>query len=239
MRLLSWNILQGGGKRATGIADAIVDIAPDIVSLQEFRNGKQAHHIVDALDRLSLTHRLVPDTQARTNAVLLASRHPLTATPFTDDASDDIQPHLAISANINTPAFDFKILAAHLPHKKKQIPYFNTLLDNPGLLETPAMIIGDLNCGIPFEDSDTKTFANTHLFQSLLQQGWNDVWREQHGQQAREFTWISPRGNGYRYDHCLCNAQLKPYISTVNYAHNLRESQLSDHSALVIDFQFH
>ena len=43
MRLLSWNILQGGGKRATGIADAIVDIAPDIVSLQEFRNGKQAH----------------------------------------------------------------------------------------------------------------------------------------------------------------------------------------------------
>lgn len=239
MRFLSWNILQGGGKRATGIADAIVEIAPDIVSLQEFRNGKHAPHIVDALDSLSLTYRLIPDTEARTNAVILASRYPLTAIPFSNIDSDDIQPHLAISAVINAPAFDFKILAAHLPHKKKQIPYFTALLDNPELLETPAMIIGDLNCGIPFKDSDTKTFSNTHLFQSLLQRGWDDVWREHHGQEAREFTWISPRGNGYRYDHCLCNEQLKPYISTINYEHNLRESHLSDHSGLVIDFEFH
>ncbi len=239
MRLLSWNILQGGGTRATGIADAIIEIAPDVVSLQEFRNGKQAHHIVDALDRLNLTHRLIPDTQARTNAVLMASRYPLTAMPFSEFDRDDIQPHLAISAIINTPALDIRILAAHFPHKKKQIPYFAALLDNPELLETPAMIIGDLNCGIPFEDSDTKTFTNTHLFQSLLQRGWDDVWREQQGKQAREFTWISPRGNGYRYDHCLCNAHLKPYLSTVNYAHNLRESHLSDHSALVVDFQCH
>lgn len=120
-----------------------------------------------------------------------------------------------------------------MPHKRKQIPYFYALLDEKQLLPGNALIIGDLNCGIPFEDSDTKTFDNTHLFQALLQQGWIDSWRSRHTD-AREFTWISHKGNGYRYDHCLSSTDFDKRIVSVQYDHEVRESGLSDHSALIV-----
>jgi exodeoxyribonuclease-3 len=96
-------------------------------------------------------------------------------------------------------------------------------------------LIGDFNCGIPFADSDTRTFACTHLFQALLQQGWVDAWRVRHGK-AREFSWISARsGHGFRYDHALVSAPLNPQVKEVRYLHHLREEGLSDHSALVVE----
>ncbi len=39
MKLLSWNILHGGGQRAQDILDTIEKEQPDIVTLQEFRHG--------------------------------------------------------------------------------------------------------------------------------------------------------------------------------------------------------
>ena len=38
MKLLSWNILQGGGRRADGIAKVLLEHAPDIITLQEYRD---------------------------------------------------------------------------------------------------------------------------------------------------------------------------------------------------------
>jgi exonuclease III len=141
---------------------------------------------------------------------------------------------LAVRARIDSPDLHVDILAGHLPHKRAQRPYFEALLNERELIEQPAIIIGDLNCGIPFEDSDTKTFDNTHMFQSLLKRGWTDSWRSRNPG-AREFTWVSPRGNGYRYDHCLSTESMDSRISAIHYEHQLRESGLSDHSALLVE----
>lgn len=44
-------------------------------------------------------------------------------------------------------------------------------------LAEDSLIIGDLKYSIPFEDSETKTFEHTHLFQQLLREEWFDAWR--------------------------------------------------------------
>ncbi|MEE9322750.1 MAG: endonuclease/exonuclease/phosphatase family protein [Granulosicoccus sp.] len=230
MRIVSWNILQGGGKRAENIAQALSDLAPDILILQEYRNNKGAATLLAAIDSLELEHRAITEVTARKNTVLIASKFPISTSVW----AEDLDAALAIRARIDFPSMNFDILAGHLPHKRAQRPYFEALLDDRALIEKPAIIIGDLNCGIPFEDSDTKTFDNTHMFQSLLKRGWTDSWRSRNPG-AREFTWVSPRGNGYRYDHCLSTASMDARISVIGYEHQLRESGLSDHSALFLD----
>lgn len=233
MRIVSWNILQGGGKRADGIADAIREWQPDVLLCQEFRNGKSAFPILHSCKQLELKHVHISKGGNSKNTVMIASRWPMHITAWYHGLDMD----RAVQANIS---FDkaiaglstITLLAAHLPQKKKQVPYLDYL--NEQTLESPTMIIGDLNCGIPFEDSERKSFVNTHLFQALLKKGWIDSWRSRNGA-AKEFSWVSARGNAYRYDHCLSTSQLDGAIKTIEYQHAVRESGLSDHSALLVE----
>jgi len=102
-------------------------------------------------------------------------------------------------------------------------------------MQDSSLIIGDINCGIPFEDSQTKSFYATHLFQEMLRKGWIDAWRSRNPD-AREYTWISNgKKNGYRYDHALVSEPLNDRISSIAYDHDVREDGRSDHSLIVID----
>ena len=80
-----------------------------------------------------------------------------------------------------------------------------------------ALIIGDMNCGIPLIDSDSKSFAATHYYQDLLQAGWIDSWRSRH-KDAREFTWTSNRTeNRFRYDQILASSIMDKRFKAVSY----------------------
>ncbi|MFK7853668.1 MAG: endonuclease/exonuclease/phosphatase family protein [Granulosicoccus sp.] len=230
LRVLSWNILQGGGKRADRIAEAIVVCEPDIAILQEYRNGNSASVILSGLEQIGLVHRHIPKATARKNCVLIASRYPIKISQW----NDVLDPALAMTATIDIDKFQLHIHAAHLPHKKPQIPYLEALLDMPIADNRNSIIIGDLNCGIPFEDSETKTFDNTYLFQQLMKQGWVDTWRSRN-LAVKEFSWVSNRGNGYRYDHCLCTTNIDQSIANIAYDHGVRELGISDHSAMILN----
>ena len=99
------------------------------------------------------------------------------------------------------------------------------------------MIIGDMNCGIPFVDSDSKTFYATEHYQELLNTAWVDSWRSRH-LEAKEFTWVSARtGNRFRYDQCLSSPSLDSRIVSIEYDHKPREKRFSDHSLLLVEFE--
>ncbi len=241
MRILSWNILQGCGKRAADIADAIVKFKPDIALLQEFRNGKSAGPILDACRSLALSHTHISNSETRKNTVMIASKYAMECRSWDHtldsdlavDAMIDLQPTM----DNNTANNNLRLLVSHLPQKKAQVPYLDTLYRLPIDTDAYAMIIGDLNCGIPFEDSDTKSFVNTHIFQSIIGKGWIDSWRSRN-KGKKEFSWVSSRGNGYRYDHALCSQLVDSKIKNIWYEHSVRENKLSDHSALLIDIEF-
>lgn len=233
MKILSWNILHGGGQRAQDILDAIEKEAPDIVTLQEFRHGTSKKILLEGLAKIGLDEQFVPETtSARDNSLIIASSYNFQATIF---PRDEPIPARAIRAFFPDLA-ELNLIAAHIPQKKKQPPYLHALieLDNDFLAEN-SLIIGDLNIGIPFEDSETKSFEHTFLFQQLLRDGWVDTWRSRNPK-AREYTWISTKQkNGFRYDHALASTEFNEKIKEVRYNHQVRLEGTSDHSMLVIE----
>ena len=238
LRILSWNILHGGGTRCDQILAVIEKHDPDIISLQEFRHGNSKPVLLDGLKELGLDTVCAPETSsARDNSLIIATRLPMEAKAFPDSAIRGQSATKAIVASIEvSPMIDLNLIAVHFPQKKEQIPLFDALLDLPqSWLDGHSLLMGDFNCGIPLIDSETKTFYATHLFQQLLSVGWHDTWRERNPD-AREFTWVSTRkSNGFRYDHALASSAVNELVLDVRYDHSVRKEKASDHSLLLID----
>jgi hypothetical protein len=76
MRLLAWNIRQGGGSRLPRIADALKRHDADIAVLSEYRGGLSAPRLCAALHALGYRYAttLVPPPSC--NGVLVAARRP-------------------------------------------------------------------------------------------------------------------------------------------------------------------
>jgi len=249
MRIVSWNILQGGGRRTPDILETFSDLNADVLVLQEFRHGKNKPVFINAFDDMGYQSCVLPEpstslaggsTSTRAlNCVGMVSRYPLMGEILLPSGSKGVSAALALQGHItiiDSDVPDINIVAVHLPHKKKQPPYFDALLSLPANSRADhSIIIGDFNCGIPFEDSVTKSFSATRQFQALLSQGWIDAWRSRNPK-AREFTWVSSRtGNGFRYDHALVSPALNDRIVSIKYLHAPREQGISDHSLLVVD----
>ena len=233
MKLLSWNILQGGGRRAGDIVNTITEHAPDIVTLQEFRRGSGEAEITAGLKKAGLKFIHIPETEGKENTVLIASKFGFDAGPFLPEPNNPL--HM-LEAYFNELAlgFELSLIAVHFPQKKAQIPLFEALKnDSASLLKMNALIIGDMNCGIPLIDSDSKSFAATHYYQDLLQAGWIDSWRSRHIE-AREFTWTSNRTeNRFRYDQILASPDMDARFKRVSYDHAPRLAKYSDHSLII------
>jgi len=85
-RILSWNILHGGGSRIPDILDVIASHEPDIVTLQEMRRGKGEAALRAGLEDIGLTDIYIPDTnEARENTILVAARTSFEAQRWPDD----------------------------------------------------------------------------------------------------------------------------------------------------------
>jgi exonuclease III len=235
VKLLSWNILAGGGRRAGPIVKTIVGHAPDIVTLQEFRRGSAENEIVSGLKTAGLKFIHIPETKGKENTILIASKYGFDAGPFLPEPNDPLH-MLEAYFSAEALGFELSLIAVHFPQKKAQIPLFGALKsDSKSLLKTDALIIGDMNCGIPYIDSDSKTFLATQYYQDLLQAGWVDAWRSRHID-AREFSWMSARtGNRFRYDQILASPKMDVRIQAVAYDHYPRLEKHSDHSLIIVD----
>ncbi len=233
MKILSWNILHGGGKRAQDIVNAIEKEQPDIVTLQEFRHGSSKQILLEGLAKIGLDEQFVPDiNSARDNSLIIVSKYNFQATIFPKGGDIPARAIRAFFPNLN----ELNLIAVHLPQKKKQPPYLHALLElDKSFLSENSVLIGDFNCGIPFEDSETKSFEHTFLFQQLLRDGWIDAWRSRN-KNKREFTWISTKQkNGFRYDHALVSEVFNASIDLLKYDHEVRLNGISDHSLLMVE----
>jgi len=232
-KILSWNILQGGGRRAGDIVKTIAGHAPDIVTLQEFRRGSGEAEIVAGLKTAGLKFIHIPETENKENTILIASKFGFDAGPFLPEPNNPL--HM-LEAYFSEQAlgFELSLIAVHFPQKKAQIPLFEALKkDSASLLKMNALIIGDMNCGIPLIDSDSKSFAATHYYQDLLYAGWIDSWRSRH-KEVREFTWTSNRTeNRFRYDQILASPDMDARFASIAYDHAPRLEKYSDHSLII------
>src|ERR1700745_3977021 len=76
MRLLTWNIRQGGGSRLPRIADSLKRHDAAIVGLSEYLGGRSAPGLCAALHALGYRHATTVVPPPSCNGVLVAARRP-------------------------------------------------------------------------------------------------------------------------------------------------------------------
>jgi exonuclease III len=246
MRIVSWNIRAGGGQRILEIGRQLQEWQPDIVALSEFRATLPSERLAGLLGEAGLVHQLTTANKERhaTNALLLASRFPLKQIWLQTAPQETTRWLLAQIAT--TPAFAVGVM--HIPNyvSGRKHPFHEAVLAvvNQWLLG-PGLLIGDTNSGLPGLDEETKVFGRREesWFQSLAIKGWVDIFRHLKGQE-RIYTWYSPNGgNGFRIDQAFVNQHLLRYVADVGYEWGKsgvdmsRREALSDHAAIIIDFE--
>jgi exonuclease III len=74
MRLLAWNMRQGGGSRLARIADALVARDADILGLSEYRGGESATRLLAGLHALGYRYVIRVAPPPKRNGVPIAAR---------------------------------------------------------------------------------------------------------------------------------------------------------------------
>jgi exodeoxyribonuclease-3 len=213
VRLLAWNIRQGGGSRLVGIMGAIMRHDADVLILSEYHGGDSAERLRVALVAGGYRHvtKLVPPSQR--TGVPIATRRRL----------------------VDVDLGVLRLTGVYMPNLLKKVPYWQTLIDafaarNSG----DALTIGDFNTCRVFVDEPGAIDVTARCMDSMDAIGFRDLWRHCYPD-GREFSWYSHRGNGFRIDHAFLSPSLAARAGVVRYSHEERLAGLSDHSVLLLD----
>jgi len=230
LRLLAWNIRQGGGTRLPAIVAALGRHAADLLVISEYRGGDSGARLRAALAASGYAHQtgLVPPPGR--NGVLIAARCPL-------------REHGAVSEGVIEPYRMVRVEVAglhlsgiYMPNLLAKVPYWEALIAALATAAGPALAIGDFNTCRAYVDEPGAIDATAHFIDKIEGIGFCDLWRRRYPE-GREFSWYSTRGNGFRIDHAFLSASLVAQAGAVRYSHDERLAGLSDHSPLILDLK--
>jgi len=228
MRLLTLNIRNGGGRKIPCILSGLLDHNADILVLTEFRNNTVSGDFRKNLSAAGFVFQAASHDEHRVNNILIASRLPF-----------EIEPHEYLRLDpvrLFNVRFDrFSCVGLHMPNLKAKIPHWNALLRLASSAPDDWWIfMGDFNTGRNPQDSEGYKFSCADYMKTLEDMGWIDAWRHLHPD-AREYSWYSHKGRGFRLDHAFLSPPFKPLLRNADYDHVLREKGITDHSALIVD----
>lgn len=231
--VVAWNLLHGGGRRRMAeIALWLLESRADVVVLSEYRRamGGQLRGI---LADHGLSHQACSEPGTGKNGLLIASRL-ATRVVENPEGSEEIR-HFWIEVEL--AACGLSIAGAHIPdasrERQRLLTWSHAAARARARREERFLVIGDLNSGRPRLDEPGDTLRNAAFLGKFAALGYVDPWRERNGTR-REATWESHEGTGFRIDHALVSGPLSPRIREVFYRHGVRETGLSDHSAMVV-----
>ena len=246
LRIVSWNIRAGGGRRAALIAEQLANWRADVVALSEFRGTPPSGLLKDMLAegglsfQASTTNLRAPDV----NSLLIASRWPMR---LIRARSRPREPGRWCLAAIGCER-PFTLGAMHVPNRVsgRKYPYLDAVLELMRCWRRgPGLLIGDTNSGRIGIDEEVPAFNKREdgWVKALEQAGWRDSFRNVHGD-ARAYTWYSPNGrNGFRIDQAFVNRNLLPRLIDTRYewagfsGDGARIDAISDHAALIVDIE--
>ena len=227
IKILSWNIRQGGGSRLTQIVGAIKTINAHILVLTEYRNNDRGSTLRAKLLALGYRYQAVTASSADDNSVIMASMIPFDAS--ISDCPDASYPHNVLIGKYKASV----IYGGYFPHKKKHT-LFDWVVDEVKNRTAPIIICGDLNTGKNYVDQKKNSFWYEDQFIELTQELGKDAYRHIH-EDKLEYSWYSHQGNGYRYDHTIVTPDLVPIVSNCYYLQDYREQKISDHAPMVLE----
>jgi exodeoxyribonuclease III len=227
LKIISWNIQQGGGSRIIPISNALINGAFDIIVLSEFKNNENGKKIRENFLKNNYNFQSVTPAKSDENSVLIASKF-AGRTEIYKNADPNF------TNNIVTAQFSaFNVMGVYLPHKKKHslLPFITHEISKS---DVPFIIVGDYNTGHNYIDQKGDSFWYQAELQALEKTGYLDAFRYKKGM-AEEYSWFSHQGNGFRYDHTYVHETLIPIVKDCYYLHEWRQNNLSDHSPMVLE----
>lgn len=227
LKILSWNIQQGGGSRIAEIFKFLLSESPECIILSEFKNNERGLSLRSKLLQAGYIHQAITAAPSDKNSVLIASKLSGNVHLFPGEEPDF--PYACI--RVEMEALD--VYGVYLPHKKKH-NWFPIILKHLKERDRPAVIAGDYNTGINYVDQKGNSFMYSEYLPQLLSLGYHDAFRHVHGD-VSEFSWYSHQGNGYRYDHTYIHQDLIPLIKNCYYNHDARKNKLADHSPMILE----
>jgi exonuclease III len=229
VRLLAWNIRQGGGARLPAIAEALARHEADVLVISEYRGGDSALRLREMLERLGYPHATSLRPPAGKSGVLVAARRRFRAHAALSDTLPE--PYRLIGVDLGGLA----LCGVYMPNLLAKVPYWEALI---GWLGTKAgekiLAIGDFNTCRAYVDEPGAIDRCAHFMDRVAEIGFCDLWRHRYPE-GREFSWYSHRGNGFRIDHAFLSPALARRAGPVRYSHAERLAGLSDHSPLIVD----
>ena len=229
MRLLAWNIRQGGGSRLTAIAEALARHEADVLVLSEYRGGDSALRLREALVRLGYPHVTTPLPPPGKVGVLIAARRRFRAHATLNDTLPE--PYRLVQVEIGK----LSLCGVYMPNLLAKVPYWEAVVAGLATrLDDHALAIGDFNTCRAYVDEPGAIDATAHFMDKIEAIGFCDLWRRRYPE-GREFSWYSTRGNGFRIDHAFLSPALAAQAGAVRYSHDERLAGLSDHSPLILD----
>jgi exonuclease III len=206
-------------------------------------------HVRSSIDHGAPTRR---ESGRRGLGVLVAAREPLEPLPAPEDVPWP-ERVLVVGVggielvNLHSPISPAPDLAKVRTHEA-----VHAYLSRPD--SKPRLLCGDLNTPRrEHADGTVLTFAHNSngtlrpergerwdraeqsLVRGLADAGFRDAFRDLHGFERRDRSWTWPNGGGYRLDHLIVSGGVD--VVACEYAHDWRESGLSDHSGLVADIR--
>jgi len=232
VRLITWNILHGGGpKRLPEIILSLLAHKPDVVVLTEFRVTRGSS-IRGVLNDHGLEFHLTSRSTSRVNGILIASRVPLL--PVLIAGAPENGRWLAA----RLPEQNLTVAGVHVPDDADapgKRSYWEFLLGAAELWKTTdAVILGDFNTSRRGLDGGPKSQRCTKQLESLLGRGYVDAWRSRNPDKA-EYSWFSHDGQGWRIDAAYLSPPLAERLQNAWYSQFEREAGLSDHAPLLVD----
>jgi exonuclease III len=233
VKLLAWNIQQGGGRRRQRDAGSIRAHDPDVVALIEFVPSTAAP-LLESLRDAGFEHQTCTERNGFDYALCVLSKIPISAHPSGIPLLDASGMWLEIVV----PAHGFDLGVVHVPTKSMTAmkAYLSALVQFASQTSGHRFLfVGDFNTGIGPADGPLENFGDVDRFLALQEAGFTDTWRRFHGDRI-EHTW-SRNGAEYRIDHALASRSLLPRVRGCRYSHEERVSGVSDHSILIVEIE--
>jgi exodeoxyribonuclease-3 len=254
-RFATWNV-NSLKVRQDRVTQWLEDISPDIVCFQE---TKLADSAFPQLAFEALGYTAVHHGEGRWNGVAVLARRGLenVSFGFADGLEPDSEARLMTAmcdgitiVNVYVP--NGRVVGSeHYEYKLSWLQRLATHVETVATPSAPVIVAGDFNVAptdadvydpVAFEGETHVTEPERAAVDQLVQRGFQDVFRRQHPDAAKVFSWWDYRrgdfheGRGMRIDLVLASPPVADRVEWCIIDRNARKGQQpSDHAPVVVD----
>jgi exodeoxyribonuclease III len=239
LSLLTFNIANPSPQRAERQLSWLASRPEMVLVLTETKDSAGCRLLADAFTSAG-HHVTYPIPENGDYGVMIISRLPAVTDEFGSRVG--YLPSRAAAITLKNPNGPIDVIGAYVPSRDASLEKTERKrkwLDacTAALASRPrraAVFLGDLNVLEPGHQPHYAFFApfEYDFYQRLTADcGFIDAFRSLHPE-VIEHSWVGRTGDGYRYDHIHCTADLAVRLTACEYLHQPRLDRLSDHSAL-------